>query len=107
MTENKEESLERYLEGKRRQLEAHRPSIIQTPEEPKVEKKEKVFPFPHNVWDNEQYGSIYELIEYVRQTNRVPHNASVEVQLEDLSQQFTVRFFWWEIRYLDPESGRC
>lgn len=100
-----DENLQSYLERNSRINKNLHPTTVKMPVEPRVKAVEKTLDIPKDVWDNEQYGRIDDLIEYVRQANHIPRNAALEVALDEASMVFRMHFQWWEITVLTERSS--
>jgi hypothetical protein len=94
---SRDEDLQYYLEKTDKFNKGLHAATVKMPIEPQVTPVEKILDIPHTVWDNDQYGRIDDLIEYVRTANHVPRNAGIEVAFEEISRVFRMRFYWWEV----------
>jgi len=95
----KNELVQGYLDRLQKRIRSLATSTVVMPQEPRVSAREKTLVIPSNVWnsDNDQYGHIDELIEYLRQANRIPDVANLEMEMDDDFQTLRLHFQWWEV----------
>jgi len=93
----KNELVQSYLDRLQKRIRGLSTTTLVMPQEPRVSSREKTLVVPSSVWNEEQYGQIDELIEYLRVANRIPDKANLEMEMDDDFMTLRLHFQWWEV----------